>query len=145
MNKTNADKVIYCDMDGVLADFNSADPNAELFRTKKHFFRDLAPISKNIDGLKLLALQGAKIYILSATPHRKADADKRKWLKKHLPFIPKSQQIFVRIGANKADYIKERGILFDDYGKNCLQWRTTGMVAYKVDADDTIYQYALNS
>ena len=69
--------VVYCDMDGVVADFNKRQDAVEVFRKEKGFFRNLDAIAENVAGLKYLAFHGAKIYILTATPHRRADRDKK--------------------------------------------------------------------
>jgi 5'(3')-deoxyribonucleotidase len=123
---------VYCDMDGVIADFNN-EPNAlERFKTEKGFFAKLKPM--NADGFKeLLARKEINLYILSASPNKQADKDKIEWLKKWYPQIKRSHIIIMRVGQNKADYMKtEQGILLDDYGKNCEQWRERGNTAVQV-------------
>lgn len=133
--------VVYCDMDGVLANFDAEPYAVERFKNEKGFFRKLKPIQDNLTGLMLLNILGAKIYILSASPNQRCDADKSKWLDEHADFIAKENRIFCRIGEKKADFIKEKGILFDDFGKNCKEWSDADMIAYKISDADTIMRY----
>ena len=43
-------KILYCDMDGGLADFMGADGAVERFRVERDFFFNLAPFEKNIQA-----------------------------------------------------------------------------------------------
>ena len=45
---------IYCDMDGVLADFNAQENAVERFASEKGFFQKLAPMNANIYALRVL-------------------------------------------------------------------------------------------
>ena len=126
---------VYCDMDGVIADFEKEINAVERFKNEKGFFRNLEPM--NVEGFeKLLALNGVVInlYILSASPNKRADKDKIAWLKKYYPSMKRKNIIIMRNGKNKSDYMKTKnGVLFDDYGKNCREWRERGNVAIKVE------------
>ena len=119
---------IYCDMDGVLANFN-IEPNAlERFKKERGFFKNLIPMYYNVIGLKRLHDMGYRIKILTTSPHRRADKDKLKWLKKHIPYIDKKDVIFGRPNIPKISYIENEqySVLIDDWGRNISEWLAGG-------------------
>lgn len=132
-------RVIYCDMDGVVADFNN-EPNAVArFKVEKGFFFKLKPIEINVKAVKELARYN-EVYILTASPNPRADKDKIKWLKKYMPFIAKENIIICRNGERKVDFMKsDLGILLDDYGKNLQEWGVKrGNIGFKISESQTI-------
>lgn len=129
-------------MDGVLADFN-AEPNAvERFASEKGFFQMLKPMAKNLNALRLLnQLKGVNVYILSASPNRQADKDKKEWLKLYLPELENDQIIIMRNGKKKVNYMRtDEGVLLDDYGKNLREWCENNLLnhAVKIEKDGDI-------
>ena len=80
------------------------------------------------------------LYILSAcvsTPY--CMREKRDWLYKYLPFIPKRNIILIKVGENKADMVEffldteltKEDILIDDYTKNLTEWEFAGGTGIK--------------
>ena len=118
------EKNIYCDMDGVLADFNREINGVKRYKKEKGFFLKLQPLQLNVNALRrALLISDYNIYIISASPSRRADKDKIKWLKKYIPELEKDHIIMVRNGKNKVNYMKTKsGLLLDDYWKNIQDW-----------------------
>lgn len=126
--KTN----LYVDMDNVIADF-SGEPNAvERYAKEKDFFKILKPMNKWAFE-QLLLNDNFNVYIISISPNKQADQDKKAWLHYYYPQIKNDHIIILRTGENKADHMKtKKGILLDDYGKNCELWREKGNQAVKI-------------
>lgn len=133
-------KTIYVDMDDTIADFNGVENAVARFRDEPNFFFKLKPLEKNLNAIKqVLENPTFRVFILTASPNETCDIDKRLWLKAYLPNLPMKNVIVCRIGENKGDYMKYRGALLDDYGKNIRQWQeTTKCPAYKVEYDGAI-------
>lgn len=113
-------KIIYIDMDGTLAKWDS---NATTEDTKKKgFFLSRKPQSNLIAAVKkLMKNKEIECCVLSAVYGNAAADEKRKWLEKYLPGI---SSVFVPYGQNKADYIpsEQPSVLLDDYSVNLHNW-----------------------
>lgn len=127
---------IFIDMDGTIAKFNVRNA-INRFATEQKFFSKLSAY-KGIETIDKLASQG-NIYIISASPNERTDADKREWLNRYLPSLKSENIIFCRIGENKAKVIKDKlnitidktCFLLDDYTKNLIEWKQLNGIGIK--------------
>lgn len=148
--------VIYCDMDGVLVDFNAGfkqisggqtAPEYEKIHGKQTIWPLIhaqsnggidwwagLPKMEHADELwKFLTLLRLPLKILSSTSSRASksnagDIGKRKWLLTNLSPAPSDKNIILIDSAEaKKNYAKGPDhILIDDYQKNINQWRASG-------------------
>lgn len=134
--------VIYCDMDGVLADFDKVPNAVARYKNEEGFFFNLEPIETNINAIKELIRKGYQVKILSKSPHEKADYDKRLWLEKYLPQIKIENIIFARPHETKISFVNEFeksfSLLLDDYEKNIQEWRNENGLALTITKENTI-------
>lgn len=132
-------KIIYCDMDGVLADFNAEPDGINRFENEEGFFLNLKPLKANVKAIKQLIADGNAVFILSISPNERADGEKRAWLKKYIPTMRKANIIILRKGDKKNRYASADGILFDDYGRNIKEWVAADGIGWKIKTDGEIH------
>jgi 5'(3')-deoxyribonucleotidase len=134
--------IIYCDMDGVLADFDKVENAVARYKDEPNFFYNLEPIADNVNAIKELIAKDYLVKILSKSPHENADSDKRKWLEKYLPEIKNENIIFARPHETKISFVsqleKHFSLLLDDYEKNINEWRNENGIAFKITKENTI-------
>lgn len=129
-------QIVYLDMDGVIADFNNEKNALGRFQFEKGFFKKLHVM--NEWGVnQLLNNDSVDVRILTKSPNKQADKDKRAWLKYYFPQIKRNKIIILRNNQSKASAIKpkQKGILLDDYGKNIEEWNAKGYEGYKVEKE----------
>lgn len=145
---------IYCDMDGVLVDFDKGYEELTGMTTKEadakgpEFFWD--PISKAgasfwirlkwmPDGKELWNYIKKYNPPLLSAPSREESSriGKRVWVKRNLPGV----KLILANAVDKQKYSGENQILIDDREKNIEQWRSKGGIGiFHTSAADTIKQ-----
>ena len=127
---------IFYDIDNTLAIFSTKNQEGESLERmfEKGFFLNLKPMEQIQEVLAGLMYGGHEVYLLSAcidSPYCKPE--KKKWIKKYLPFIPEENIFLVPVGTNKAEAIGNvtGTILVDDYKKNLQQWQQAGGIPVK--------------
>ena len=121
--------MIYIDMDGVVAQWNT---EATIEDTKrKGYFLERIPEKSMVRLINALQRLGVPVCILSAAYDENAAREKSIWL--DIIFDTSLNRIFVPYGRNKSDYIGGgRGnLLIDDYSENLYAWETTGNIGLK--------------
>lgn len=130
--------MIFCDMDGVLTDFDGsfearfgmppkALPRPELWEkvlNTKDYWYDL-PKKQDADEL-INYLNKFGYSILTGLPaygFDKAEREKRLWLKKH---YNKEQDVICCLSKDKQNYGSKSDILIDDLDKNIARWEEMG-------------------
>lgn len=130
------DITIYFDLDNTLALFNvkGEQEQALINMYNKGFYENLYCFPEVPSVLYQLKASGFNVKILSScidTPYCKRE--KRKWVKKYLPFIDSKDIILLPNGEQKSKYIKnvERAILVDDYCENLKDIYKNGGIGIK--------------
>lgn len=144
LESTDKGYTIYCDLDGVLCDFEGAFKelsNGVAFRSyiSQHGdaaawkvisdtgYKFWATLGWTKDGKELWrAIKKYKPIILSAPSQDPLSiVGKRMWVKKHLGTV---KAIYVP-AKRKQEYANKHSILIDDYERNISQWETKGGIA----------------
>ena len=139
----NQKLTIYIDMDGVLADFQSAaDSLATQFPTELGHqvkpdevldFSTFTPMPGAIDAVAALIDMGHDVFIATTPPWNNPDAwgQKRNWVEKYLPQLKRKMFLTHRKDLLKGDVLIDdttyRGQLdfegtFMHFGQNGLDW-----------------------
>jgi len=148
---------IYCDLDGVLADFeagyrrinNGTIPDREGKQDEdfykpvmdtENFWRDLPlmPDAERLIGF-LMSLEHVEVEILTSPSKldwKRASKEKRIWVDKH--YSPDTAVHFRR-SRDKPEFAHKRSILIDDWEKNTIRWQDAGGIAVRHEnAEKTI-------
>lgn len=119
-------KILYIDMDGVLAKWENASFQDV---SSKGFFLSREPEQNLINAVRLLVESDVEVHILSSVLDNKyALGEKKEWLKRWLPWLPEMSCHFIPYGSAKTPMdMKKTGYLLDDYTRNLTQWIGVGI------------------
>lgn len=119
--------MIYIDMDGVLAVWDTETTPEETKKNRYFLYREKENCI--IELINALKARGYDVCILSAVWNEGAANDKSEWLDQVLGNI---KRVFVPYGEDKSRYIKgTNNVLIDDYTENLQKWHASGNIPIK--------------
>lgn len=127
-------KRLFVDMDGTLAEFRPLATLENLL--EKGYFLNLKSMENVIEAVRQLVREPEiEVYTLSAVlrDNPYALAEKKQWLKIHLPELSAERQLFCECGESKKEFIGrsigsgEADYLLDDYTRNLIDWGKNGI------------------
>ena len=145
--------MIYCDMDGVLVDFDESFkkkygeypyniPREKLWEiviNTPNYWVNLPPQKDAHLLIEFLERHGFEI--LTGLPHYgfdKANIEKRQWIKNH---IGKHVNVICCLSKDKQNYLHPNDILIDDREQNIQRWTEAGGIGIlHTSAENTIQQ-----
>lgn len=144
---------IYCDMDGVLVDFNkgyfelTGHQLDGIHRTDTHFWDPINEAGYEFwinlewmpDGKELWSYIEKYTPELLSAPSRQPDSRiaKNDWVKRELPGV----HLILRSAKHKKDFASPTSILIDDRVDNIADWVSAGGIGIlHKNAEDTILQ-----
>lgn len=100
------------------------ETNTEYFKYSwAHVCNKVEPYEETLMTMKQLNEAGNDCYIITCYSTTAEIKDKKDFISKYLPWFNQNKIIFVPEGKDKSDYTcGNRGILFDDWSRNCEQW-----------------------
>jgi hypothetical protein len=154
LNEIKTDYTIYCDMDGVLVDFDQGYKDLTGMSTKEAdaqgkeaFWNPIAKAGASFwiklkwmpDGQQLWDYINKYNPSLLSAPSKEESSKigKRVWVKRNLP----GAKLILRPASQKQQFSGENKILIDDRADNIEQWRNKGGIGIlHTSASDTIKQ-----
>ena len=140
--------MIFTDMDGVVAVYDrngfieDKDGNMPFMEPGIHYFESRDPDTRIIDAYELIS-RDHQFFVLSnivddPTVSEEHESDKKKWVKKHMPFVDTDDQLLVikEPKYKAAERLLNRkleitDVLISDFKNDIIPWVEAGGTAIK--------------